>query len=123
MDRYADADAKNGAVTLFFRDHQGETIRTAVARVRDYVAQNPIEKAEYLLAGGLVGVLAAVNEVILAGQIEAIDEDQPFALWLDRGHATADVFGARLALRDRSPLVEIGRLKQDPHLEMHTRGG
>lgn len=72
MDRYADADAKNGAVTLFFRDHQGETIRTAVARVQDYVANNPIDKAEYLLAGGLVGVLAAVNEVILAGQIEAI---------------------------------------------------
>ncbi|MBU0604258.1 MAG: MMPL family transporter [Gammaproteobacteria bacterium] len=72
MDRYADADAKNGAVTLFFRDHQGETIRTAVARVRDYVDQNPMDKAEYLLAGGLVGVLAAVNEVILAGQIEAI---------------------------------------------------
>ena len=72
MDRYADADAQNGAVTLFFRDHQGETIRTAVARVQEYVADNPIEKAEYLLAGGLVGVLAAVNEVILAGQIEAI---------------------------------------------------
>jgi len=72
MDRYADADAQNGAVTLFFRDHQGETIRTAVARVQEYVANNPIEKAEYLLAGGLVGVLAAVNEVILAGQIEAI---------------------------------------------------
>ncbi len=72
MDRYADADAKNGAVTLFFRDHQGETIRTAVARVQDYVAQNPMDKADYLLAGGLVGVLAAVNEVILAGQIEAI---------------------------------------------------
>jgi hypothetical protein len=72
MDRYADADAKHGAVTLFFRDHQGETIRTAVARVRDYVAEHPIKGAEYLLAGGLVGVLAAVNEVILAGQIEAI---------------------------------------------------
>lgn len=72
MDRYADADAKNGAVTLFFRDHQGETIRTAIARVQDYVAQHTMEKADYLLAGGLVGVLAAVNEVILAGQIEAI---------------------------------------------------
>lgn len=72
MDRYADADAKNGAVTLFFRDHQGETIRTAIARVRDYVTSHPIAEAEYLLAGGLVGVLAAVNEVILAGQIEAI---------------------------------------------------
>jgi predicted RND superfamily exporter protein len=72
MNRYADADARNGAVTLFFRDHQGETIRTAVARVGDYVAQHPMKEADYLLAGGLVGVLAAVNEVILAGQIEAI---------------------------------------------------
>jgi len=29
----------------------------------------------------------------------------------------------RLRLRDRSPLVQIGRLREDPHLEMHTRGG
>ena len=29
----------------------------------------------------------------------------------------------RLALRDRSPLIQIARLKEDPHLEMHTRGG
>jgi cyclic pyranopterin phosphate synthase len=29
----------------------------------------------------------------------------------------------RLALPDRRPLVQIGDLKRDPHLEMHTRGG
>lgn len=29
----------------------------------------------------------------------------------------------RLRLRDRSPLIQIGRLREDPHLEMHTRGG
>jgi cyclic pyranopterin phosphate synthase len=29
----------------------------------------------------------------------------------------------RLAARDRGPLVQIARLKRDPHLEMHTRGG
>ena len=29
----------------------------------------------------------------------------------------------RLGLRDRTPLVQIGRLREDPHLEMHTRGG
>jgi cyclic pyranopterin phosphate synthase len=29
----------------------------------------------------------------------------------------------RLRLRDRAPLVQIGRLREDPHLEMHTRGG
>jgi GTP 3',8-cyclase len=29
----------------------------------------------------------------------------------------------RLANRDRSPLIPVERLKRDPHLEMHTRGG
>ncbi|PYN13557.1 MAG: cyclic pyranopterin phosphate synthase MoaA [Candidatus Rokuibacteriota bacterium] len=29
----------------------------------------------------------------------------------------------RLKLRERTPLVQIGRLREDPHLEMHTRGG
>jgi GTP 3',8-cyclase len=29
----------------------------------------------------------------------------------------------RLARRGREPLISIGRLRQDPHLEMHTRGG
>jgi cyclic pyranopterin phosphate synthase len=30
---------------------------------------------------------------------------------------------ARLALGNRQPLVQIGGLRRDPHLEMHTRGG
>jgi cyclic pyranopterin phosphate synthase len=29
----------------------------------------------------------------------------------------------RLATRDRSPLIPLDRLRRDPHLEMHTRGG
>jgi cyclic pyranopterin phosphate synthase len=29
----------------------------------------------------------------------------------------------RLAARERGPLVQLGQLKEDPHLEMHTRGG
>src|SRR6266850_4557855 len=29
----------------------------------------------------------------------------------------------RLAMAGRSPLVQVGGLKRDPHLEMHTRGG
>jgi cyclic pyranopterin phosphate synthase len=29
----------------------------------------------------------------------------------------------RLALVNRTPLVQIGELRKDPHLEMHTRGG
>ena len=30
---------------------------------------------------------------------------------------------ARLANRDRTPLIPLDRLRRDPHLEMHTRGG
>ncbi|MFN2446475.1 MAG: GTP 3',8-cyclase MoaA [Vicinamibacterales bacterium] len=30
---------------------------------------------------------------------------------------------ARLALRERAPLISLNSLKRDPHLEMHTRGG
>jgi cyclic pyranopterin phosphate synthase len=29
----------------------------------------------------------------------------------------------RLAARDRAPLIPVDRLRRDPHLEMHTRGG
>lgn len=72
LQRYAAPDYKNASVTLFFRDHQGDTIRNAVARIHEFTEKNPVDGAQYLLAGGLAGVLAAVNEVILAGQIEAI---------------------------------------------------
>lgn len=72
MARLTDPQFQHGSVTLFFRDHKGDTIRTAIARIKDYVRENPVEGGHYLLAGGIVGVLAAVNEVLLAGQIESI---------------------------------------------------
>ena len=40
--------------------------------------------------------------------------------WTARGDRGAE---ERLALRDRTPLIQIGELRRDPHLEMHTRGG
>lgn len=72
IERYADPDFKTASITLFFRDHQGDTIRNAVARINEFTQKFPVPDVKYLLAGGLTGVLAAVNEVILAGQIEAI---------------------------------------------------
>ncbi|MBH3426424.1 efflux RND transporter permease subunit [Pseudomonas alkylphenolica] len=72
MSRFADDQYANGAVTLMFRDRQGETIRTAVARIKEFIAQHPLAQGEWHLAGGLIGVMAAVNEIILASQIEAI---------------------------------------------------
>jgi predicted RND superfamily exporter protein len=73
MDRFVDTDFKDGAVTMFFRDHKGDTIRTAVSRIEEYIENNPLPgESTYKLAGGLVGVLAAVNEEVFARQVESI---------------------------------------------------
>lgn len=72
LDRLVDTSYENASVTLFFRDRQGETIRTAVARIKEFVERHPLTEGSYQLAGGVVGVMAAVNEIILSGQIEAI---------------------------------------------------
>jgi len=40
--------------------------------------------------------------------------------WRQRADRGAE---ERLAARDRGPLMQIGALRRDPHLEMHTRGG
>ena len=42
------------------------------------------------------------------------------ATWSRRADRGAE---ARLASGDRSPLIPLDRLRTDPHLEMHTRGG
>lgn len=72
LSRFADEQYANGAVTLMFRDRQGETIRTAVARVKEYIDSHPLSTGQWQLAGGQIGVMAAVNEIILASQIEAV---------------------------------------------------
>jgi cyclic pyranopterin phosphate synthase len=41
-------------------------------------------------------------------------------IWSRRADRGAEV---RLATSGRSPLIPIGSLRRDPHLEMHTRGG
>ena len=42
------------------------------------------------------------------------------ATWRRRADRGAE---ERLAAGTRRPLIQIGELKRDPHLEMHTRGG
>ncbi len=71
---FADVKQKNASVTMLFSDRKGETIRTAVARVNKFIEDNDEIKdlADIKLAGGTIGVIAAVNEVILSGQIQSI---------------------------------------------------
>jgi cyclic pyranopterin phosphate synthase len=51
-----------------------------------------------------------------SGELQTVIENT----WRRRADRGAE---ARLALRDRSPMIPLSSLKRDPHLEMHTRGG
>jgi cyclic pyranopterin phosphate synthase len=69
--------------------------------------------------------LYAQQGIDLRGPLRAgASNDELRALITGRWQARTDR-GAedRLALRERAPLLQVERLKRDPHLEMHTRGG
>ena len=72
--RFVDVPRSNAGVMLNFSDRQGDTIRTAIARTKKFIRDNPeVDKlAKIHLAGGTIGVIAAVNEVILSSQIQSI---------------------------------------------------
>ncbi len=72
LTRFTDVKQTNASVTLFFTDRQGDTISTAVARVKEFAKNMKVEGLQIHLAGGIIGVIAAVNEVILSGQIQSI---------------------------------------------------
>jgi len=72
IDRFIDRKYENGSVLIYFRDHKGDSIRRGIKTITEFQKNNPMEGADYRLAGGLIGILAAVNEVILSGQLQSI---------------------------------------------------
>jgi len=69
--------------------------------------------------------LYAAQGTDLRGPLRAGASAEELAALITGGWRARTDRGAedRLAVRDRSPLIQIGGLRQDPHLEMHTRGG
>ncbi|MGH8240400.1 MAG: efflux RND transporter permease subunit, partial [Steroidobacteraceae bacterium] len=60
------ADCNVVPVMLFLRDHRAETIERAVAEVKVWRDANPTPGAQFKLAAGNVGVMAATNEEVNA---------------------------------------------------------
>src|SRR5690606_9751793 len=72
LNQFVDVLFNNASVTLFFRDHKGDTLRKATHYANQFIAENPLEGAEVKLVGGVLGIIAAVNEILLSDQIEAV---------------------------------------------------
>jgi predicted RND superfamily exporter protein len=66
MDRFFDADYRNATIAVFYKDYTHETIRASIARAKQYIAAHAADEhhVTYRLAGGLIGILAAVNEEV-----------------------------------------------------------
>jgi len=60
------ADCNVVPVMLFLKDHRAETIERAVQAVKDWRDANPTPGAQFKLAAGNVGVMAATNEAVKA---------------------------------------------------------
>ncbi|MFM7735362.1 MAG: MMPL family transporter [Alphaproteobacteria bacterium] len=67
--KYVTPDYKTAHVTFFAKNHKGDNIRRIIARAKQFIADNPMKKANFRLAGGLIGVLAAANEEILRNDL------------------------------------------------------
>jgi predicted RND superfamily exporter protein len=67
--KYVDPSYTTAHVTFFARNHQGDNIRRVIARCRTFIKENPMDKAAFKLAGGLIGVLAAANEELVRNDL------------------------------------------------------
>ena len=66
MDRFFSPDYTNATITVFYKNYNNEIIHNAIDRAKAYIAENgrPQDSVRYLLAGGLLGILAASNEEV-----------------------------------------------------------
>jgi uncharacterized protein len=64
FDRWVNYNFQHGRVTFFLYDHRGDTLREVIERAMEFITNNPLQGAQFKLASGYAGVLAAANEVI-----------------------------------------------------------
>ncbi|MET0044577.1 MAG: MMPL family transporter [Candidatus Thiodiazotropha sp. 6PLUC3] len=64
LKEFVDTDDRVANIVFFYKDHQAKTIRRAIHRAKEWINDpgNSVEGLHIELAGGLVGVTAAMNE-------------------------------------------------------------
>ena len=64
LKEFIDTDEQEANLVFYYKDHKGETIRRAIHMVKEWVAQHgsSVEGLSIHLAGGSIGVMAAINE-------------------------------------------------------------
>ncbi|MCB1674923.1 MAG: MMPL family transporter, partial [Halioglobus sp.] len=71
---FLDTDSQNANLVFFYKDHKGGTIRRAIHQAKAWIndPDNRVEGLQILLAGGSIGVTAAINEASFATNLLVI---------------------------------------------------
>jgi len=64
LDLFLDKNSQNATITVFYKDYNHETVVGSIHKARQFIDENPTENLQFRLAGGLLGILAAVNEEV-----------------------------------------------------------
>lgn len=64
LNEFVDTDERIANLVFYYKDHQGETIRRAIHTAKQWIEANEgkVEGLQIRLAGGTIGVTAAMNE-------------------------------------------------------------
>ncbi|HEY5719332.1 MAG TPA: MMPL family transporter, partial [Gammaproteobacteria bacterium] len=68
LNEFIDTDEQTANLVFFYKDHKGETIRRAIHQVKSWTESTAarVEGLTMHLAGGVIGVTAAINEASFA---------------------------------------------------------
>ena len=62
--QYMDYKARDGQFVVYYKDLEGSTVLEALARAKRFIAAHPMPHVKFVLAGGSIGLTAALNEEI-----------------------------------------------------------
>ncbi|WP_262500796.1 efflux RND transporter permease subunit [Pseudohalioglobus sediminis] len=74
LKEFVDTDDQTANLVFFYKDHKGETLRRAIHMAKQWIDDpaNQVEGLEVRLAGGPIGVTAAINEAAFASNMVII---------------------------------------------------
>ena len=76
VERFLDYHDQYTNIIVFFKDKTGPTIKRAIDTAKDFIEKHSILKdtdaVSYKLAGGVIGVEAAINEVVAEKQLQTL---------------------------------------------------
>ncbi len=66
LKEFVNPEETDANMVFYYKDHQGETIRRATHMIKSWIAEKgeTIEGLSFHLAGGIIGVTAAINEAV-----------------------------------------------------------